>query len=190
MKTNIRKLSCVTFSCLAIFTGNLAIAQSETPVSNSITTVTTNTAVTTDTAMTTVTPVTTVTTVTPNTPVTSVTSVTTNTPVTTVTSTTLLTPQTTDSSFISSEGTVNELGQDRMYLKPSATADPVKYSYTKTTTYVDEDGNTVSRDIVTTGRPARVYYTQDGDERIAHKIVVKVHQGERKVESLIHRIFH
>ena len=210
MKSNICTLSCVTFSGLALFTGNLAIAQYDAPVSNSVTTVTTNTAVTTDTAITTVTPVTTVTTVTPNTPVTTVTSVTTNIPVTTVTTNSTLasdptvtpnapvasvtrnaalTSQTSDSSFISSEGTVNEFGQNKMALKPSTSDDPVRYSYTKTTTYVDENGNTISRDVVTTGRPVTVYYTKDGDERIIHKIVVKVHQGERKVDRLLHRIF-
>lgn len=182
MKTKILKLSCITFSGLMLSTGNLAIAQVNVPVSNSVTTVTTNTAVTTDTAMTTVTPVTTVTTVTPNTPVTSITSVTTNTPVTTVTTNSSLMADPTmptnssltkDASITSSDGTVNLLGPDTLVVRSTESTDSVIYSYTKMTTYVDENGNPVSVDTVKTGIPVTVYYMMDGDKKIATKVIIK-----------------
>jgi len=55
----------------------------------------------------------------------------------------------------------------------TSAADPVSYSYTKTTTYVDENGNAVSSETVKSGAPVTVYYTQDGDKMIATKVVVR-----------------
>ncbi len=55
----------------------------------------------------------------------------------------------------------------------SATSAPVSYSFSKTTTYVDENGNPVSVDVVKSGIPVTVYYTQDGDRMIASKVVVR-----------------
>ena len=49
----------------------------------------------------------------------------------------------------------------------------MSYSYTKTTTYVDQNGNPVTMDIVKSGMPVTVYYTQDGDKMIASKVVVQ-----------------
>jgi hypothetical protein len=38
---------------------------------------------------------------------------------------------------------------------------------------VDENGNPVSVDVVKSGVPVTVYYTQDGDRMIASKVVVR-----------------
>ena len=49
----------------------------------------------------------------------------------------------------------------------------MSYSYTKTTTYVDENGNPVSTEIVKSGVPVTVYYLQDGTRMVATKVVVR-----------------
>jgi hypothetical protein len=49
----------------------------------------------------------------------------------------------------------------------------VSYSYSKTTTYVDQNGNPVSMETVKSGLPVTVYYTQEGDKMVASKVVVQ-----------------
>jgi len=72
-----------------------------------------------------------------------------------------------------SAGTVSQFSPDTIVVKTTTSADPVSYSYSKTTTYVDENGNAVSSETVKSGAPVTVYYTQDGDKMIATKIVVR-----------------
>jgi hypothetical protein len=110
MKNNIRKLSCLTFLGVMLFTANLALAQTAT---------------------------------------------------TSTTTTTI------------SDGTVSQFGPDTIVVKSTTSATPVSYSYSKTTTYVDENGNAVSTETVKSGAPVTVYYTQDGDKMVATKVVVR-----------------
>ena len=70
-------------------------------------------------------------------------------------------------------GTVSQFGPDTISVSSTTSATPVSYSYSKTTTYVDEDGNPVSSETVKSGAPVTVYYTQDGDKMIANKVVVR-----------------
>lgn len=72
-----------------------------------------------------------------------------------------------------SAGTVSDFGPDTIVIKTTTSADPVSYSYTKTTTYVDENGNTVSSETVKSGAPVTVYYTKDGDKMVATKVIVR-----------------
>ena len=72
-----------------------------------------------------------------------------------------------------SEGTVSQFGPDTIVVKSTTSVDPVSYSYSKTTTYVDENGNAVSSETVKSGAPVTVYYTQDGDKMIATKVIVR-----------------
>ena len=80
---------------------------------------------------------------------------------------------TTTSSATQCAGTVSQFGPDTIIVKSTTSADPVSYSYSKTTTYVDENGNPVSSETVKSGAPVTVYYTQDGDKMIANKVVVR-----------------
>ena len=85
-------------------------------------------------------------------------------------------PDTTSTSTIStttSAGTVSQFGPDTIVVKTTTSATPVSYSYSKTTTYVDENGNAVSSETVKSGAPVTVYYTQDGDKMVATKVVVR-----------------
>ena len=76
-------------------------------------------------------------------------------------------------STTTSAGTVSDFSPDAIVIKTTTATDPVSYSYTKTTTYVDEDGNPVSSETVKSGAPVTVYYTQDGDKMVATKVVVR-----------------
>lgn len=73
----------------------------------------------------------------------------------------------------SSDGTVSQFGPGTIVVKSTTSATPLSYSYSKTTTYVDENGNTVSSETVKSGAPVTVYYTQDGDKMIATKVIVR-----------------
>jgi hypothetical protein len=76
-------------------------------------------------------------------------------------------------STTTSAGTVSQFSPDTIVVRTTTAADPVSYSYTKTTSYVDEDGNAVSSETVKSGAPVTIYYTQDGDNMVATKVVVR-----------------
>ena len=70
-------------------------------------------------------------------------------------------------------GSVSEFTPGTITVTSGPAALPVSYSYSKTTTYVDESGNPVSAEVIRTGVPVTVYYTQDGDRMLASKVVVR-----------------
>lgn len=70
-------------------------------------------------------------------------------------------------------GTISELGQDTIVVRSETSSSPMRYSSTKSTTYVDETGMPVSVETVKSGLPVTVYYTRDGDRMIANKVVVR-----------------
>ncbi len=72
-----------------------------------------------------------------------------------------------------SSGTVSQFGPETIVVKTTTSADPVSYSYTKTTTYVDENGKAVSIETVKSGLPVTVYYDQSGNKMVATKVVVR-----------------
>ena len=49
----------------------------------------------------------------------------------------------------------------------------MNYTYTKSTTYVDDAGVPVSIETVKSGMPVTVHYTQEGDRMVATKVVVR-----------------
>ena len=73
----------------------------------------------------------------------------------------------------SSSGTLSSFTPKTIVIQTTTTSDPVPYTFTKTTTYVDENGDPVAIDTVKSGEPMTVFYTQDGDVRVASKVVVK-----------------
>jgi hypothetical protein len=74
---------------------------------------------------------------------------------------------------VTSAGTISEFGPDTIVVKSEDSTAPVSYTYSKTTTYVDENGNPVSMEMVKSGLPVTVYYVKDGDNFVASKVVVK-----------------
>ena len=86
---------------------------------------------------------------------------------------TAATSTTSTTTTTTSAGTITRFSPDAIVVKTTTSTDPVSYSYSKTTTYVDENGNAVSSETVKSGAPVTVYYTQDGDKMVATKVVVK-----------------
>lgn len=74
---------------------------------------------------------------------------------------------------MTSVGTVSTFGPDAITIQSSTSTAPVAYSATKTTTYVDETGAPVSMDLVKSGLPVTVYYTEAGGNMVASRVVVK-----------------
>ena len=72
-----------------------------------------------------------------------------------------------------STGTVSEFTPNTIAVKVNTSPIPVRYTFTKTTTYVDENGNPVSVETVKTGVPVMVYYEQNGSGLVADKVVVR-----------------
>ena len=83
------------------------------------------------------------------------------------------TVQSTQTTTTTSVGTLSEFGPDRIIIKTESSPDPLRYISSKTTTYVDETGATVSIETVKSGLPVTVYYTKVGDTLVASKVVVK-----------------
>jgi hypothetical protein len=74
---------------------------------------------------------------------------------------------------VTSAGTIQQFTPDTFTIQSQSSSSPVSYTSTKTTTYVDENGNPVSVETVKSGAPVTVYYDQDGDKRVATKVVLK-----------------
>ena len=79
----------------------------------------------------------------------------------------------TQTTTTTSDGTISEFSPDTIIVKTQDAAEPVRYSYSKSTTYVDESGNPVSMETVKSGLPVTVYYVKDGDNLVASKVVVR-----------------
>jgi hypothetical protein len=74
----------------------------------------------------------------------------------------------------SSDGTVTEFSPtgDTVVLHSDTSAEPMRYSYSKSTTVVDQNGAPVDVSIIKTGIPVQVFYDRTGDQMVARKIVV------------------
>src|SRR5450432_1169087 len=72
-----------------------------------------------------------------------------------------------------SAGTISEFSPETIVIKTETAPEPVRYTYTKTTTYVDETGAPVSMALVKSGLPVTVYYIKDGDKMVASKVIVR-----------------
>ncbi|MES2571669.1 MAG: hypothetical protein V4710_16655 [Verrucomicrobiota bacterium] len=88
-------------------------------------------------------------------------------------STLLAQASTTTTTTTTSAGTINEFGTDSFVIKTESDPAPLRYSYSKSTTYVDETGVPVSIETVKSGLPVTVYYIKEGDRLIANKVVVR-----------------
>lgn len=72
-----------------------------------------------------------------------------------------------------SAGTISEFSPDTIVVRSETAADPIRYSYSKTTTYVDETGAPVSMEVVKSGLPVTVHYIKEGDRLIANRVIVR-----------------
>ena len=72
-----------------------------------------------------------------------------------------------------SAGTITEFGPETIVIRSETAPEPVRYISRKTTTYVDDTGAPVSIETVKSGLPVTVYYTKEGDQMVASRVVVR-----------------
>jgi hypothetical protein len=70
-------------------------------------------------------------------------------------------------------GTVTELAPEAIVVRTQEAAAPVRYTFTKTTEYVDEAGNRVTQDIVKSGMPVTIRYVKEGDRMVVNRVIVR-----------------
>lgn len=70
-------------------------------------------------------------------------------------------------------GVITDFGPERLSVRTQTSADPLRYSFSKTITYVDELGNPVSMETVRSGLPVTVHYMRQNGEMVASRVVVK-----------------
>lgn len=70
-------------------------------------------------------------------------------------------------------GTISEFGPETIIVRSETSPEPIRYTYSKTTTYVDETGAPVSIETVKSGLPVTVHYTKVGDKMVASRVIVR-----------------
>ena len=70
-------------------------------------------------------------------------------------------------------GTISEFSPDTIIVRSESSPEPIRYSYSKTTTYVDEAGAPVSMELVKSGLPVTVHYIKEGDRMVASRVIVR-----------------
>ncbi|MGA3169959.1 MAG: hypothetical protein ABSE62_03000 [Chthoniobacteraceae bacterium] len=81
--------------------------------------------------------------------------------------------QATTTTTTTSAGVISDFSPQAIVVRTESAPEPVRYTYTRSTTYVDENGNPVSIETVKSGLPVTVYYEKEGDDLIASKVVVR-----------------
>jgi hypothetical protein len=81
---------------------------------------------------------------------------------------------TTSASTLNGSGTITTYtpGSDYITFRTEASAEPVKYYYTKNTTIVDPEGNTVQWSALRPDMPVTYTYTRDGDRLVITKMTL------------------
>ncbi len=69
-------------------------------------------------------------------------------------------------------GTISEVNPDTLVIRSESSPNPVVYTYTKKTNYINERGEPVSMETVRSGLPVTVYYTRNGNQMVADKVLV------------------
>ncbi len=69
-------------------------------------------------------------------------------------------------------GTISEFGSARFVVRSETGTEPATYIVTKETKYMDESGTPVAMEAVKSGIAVTVYYTKEGNQTIANKVVV------------------
>ena len=86
-----------------------------------------------------------------------------------------------------SVGTISEFSPDTLVVKSTSVAEPIRYRYTKTTTYVDETGAPVSVELVKSGLPVTVHYVREGDQLVASRVIVRKAVAPAPVPSVVEK---
>jgi len=70
-------------------------------------------------------------------------------------------------------GTVSDIdpGSSTIILRSESSPEPMRYTFSKKTTFVDDAGNTVSTETIR-NRPVTIYTTREGDRLTVSKVIV------------------
>jgi len=80
---------------------------------------------------------------------------------------------TTETDTTTTTGLVSEIAPDGFIVRTENGTTPIRYSSSASTTYVDEAGRPVARELVTSGLPVTVRYRRVGERLIAEHVVVR-----------------
>jgi hypothetical protein len=80
---------------------------------------------------------------------------------------------TVETTTTNSAGTISEFSPDTIVIRSETAPEPLRYSYSKATTYVDETGAPVTLETVKSGLPVTVYYTKVDGQLVANRVVVR-----------------
>ncbi|MFH0782264.1 MAG: hypothetical protein V2B20_09985 [Pseudomonadota bacterium] len=69
-------------------------------------------------------------------------------------------------------GTISEVNPDTLVIHSESSPNPVVYTYTKKTHYINERNEPVSMETVKSGLPVTVYYSSNGTQMTADKVMV------------------
>ncbi len=81
----------------------------------------------------------------------------------------------TSTSTTETAGTISEFSPDTIVVRSESAPEPVRYTYSKTTTYVDDAGAPVSIETVKSGLPVTVHYIRDNGHLVANRVIVHRH---------------
>jgi len=93
---------------------------------------------------------------------------------TSTTSTTVATQPngTTETTTTESTGTVTEFTPGHLLMLKTEAAQPIRYKFGKTVTYVTSDGKVIEASRVKKDSKIRVHYIKDGDDMVVDKVIV------------------
>ena len=81
----------------------------------------------------------------------------------------------TSTSTMDGTGTITAFtpGSDFITFRTQSSAEPVKYYYTKQTTFVDPEGHTVEMSMLRPDMPVRYTYVKDGDRMVISRVTLE-----------------
>jgi hypothetical protein len=80
---------------------------------------------------------------------------------------------TTTTAPLEAVGTVTEWDPNTVMIRENGVAEPVRFGFSKTVQYVDEAGNSVTREVITRDTPVTVRYTREGDRMMVDRVIVR-----------------
>src|ERR1700693_4413309 len=75
-----------------------------------------------------------------------------------------------------SNGTVTEFTPGQALILKTEAAQPIRYKFGKTVTYVTSDGRVIEASKIRKDSKVRVHYIKDGDDMVVDKVIVTRHR--------------
>jgi hypothetical protein len=76
-------------------------------------------------------------------------------------------------SSTTSDGTITDFGNDSFSIRSETSTEPLRYSFSNATTYVDDAGAPVTVERIRSEHlPVTVHYVKEGDRLVANRVIV------------------